>query len=688
MRTFVSTKWAPEPAHQSADTAPAMPGLAHLPALDGLRGLAVALVLAFHAGIAGARGGFLGVSVFFTLSGFLITRLLLAEHARQRTIDLRAFWGRRFRRLLPASLLCLAGVLVFGFTAATADQRLRLPGDVIAALFSVANWHFVLARLGYVAVVGHPSPVEHFWSLAIEEQYYLLFPPLLLLVLSREPRFGHRRDLQRHTGLMVVLSVAIAGSIVAGIALFHQGGSPTRAYYDSTVRASELLVGCFLAVLMHRRATVHGQQGRVGLAIASVCALVALGVVWSTFSIATPLLYRGGLAAHALLVAVVITAAAQPLSPMSRLFGIGPLRALGRISYGVYLFHWPIFLWLDPATSKLPWAGVQAARLALTITAAAVSYHLVEMPVRRRPRGTNRHLLVALPATALTLGLVAFMLPGGGRSGNTAEAGLRAAVRHAPVRSAIAPRLPRSTPARPVRLNIAGDSLGLQFLALLQDWTVVFPGRITLVGSTAAPGCGLLEGGDLPPRDESVRLHNPACRDVLARNQRNLDDHPADVVLAVAGVWDVADRRFAGETQFRHPGDPVFDNHVVLEYQRLIDLWRSRGAAVVWAKWPCIRPAPFIDGGPLPSGFDPGRLQYLNHHLLARVAAMNPTVRFVDLSRSLCPARVFRAKTSEGKALRTPDGLHLAAEGGALARDQVVPELLGASAGRPRHRPD
>lgn len=680
MSTFVPTKTAPVSAARSGETVQTAPGLVHFPALDGLRGLAVALVLAFHAGIARARGGFLGVSVFFTLSGFLITRLLLSEHARRGSIDLRAFWGRRFRRLLPASLLCLAGVIVFGFTVATADQRLRLPGDVASALFSVENWHFVLSRLGYVAVVGHPSPVEHFWSLAIEEQYYLLFPPLLFLVLGRGSGSGHRPGPQRNTALIAGLSMAVAGSIVAGVALFHPGGPSARAYYDSTVRASELLVGCLLAVVLHRRGPVQARQGRVGLAIASVCALVALGVVWSTFSVGTEVLYRGGLAVHALLVAVLITAAAQPLNPMARLFGIAPLRALGRISYGVYLFHWPIFLWLDPARSTLPWAVVQMARLALTVTAAAVSYNLLEMPIRRRPKGANRHLVVALSGTAATLGLVAFMLPLDTHSSDAAEANLRALVRHAPRRSGIALHPPPPPLRRAVRLIVAGDSFAAQLLFVLGDWSFFFPDRMQVVGDTAEPGCGLLEEGRLPPRDNSIRLDNPACRDVIQRNRDELAQDRPNVILVVTGLWDVADRQFAGDTKFRRPGDPVFDDHVVFQYQRLIDLWRSHDLPVLWAKWPCIRPAPLLDGGPLPSGFDPARLRYLNERLLPRVAAMNPSVHFVDLSRSLCPDGVFRAKTSDGKELRGPDGLHLGAEGGALARDQLLPELFRLAA--------
>jgi peptidoglycan/LPS O-acetylase OafA/YrhL len=155
--------------------------LSHLPGLDGLRGVAVVVVLAFHAGFERMVGGYLGVSTFFTLSGFLITSLLINESRRTGSVALRTFWGRRFRRLLPASLATLAGVvLLFGPFVATADQRVTMKGDVLSALFDVANWHDILTGNSYAQLFSSPSPVLHFWSLSIEEQFYLFFPVVLV----------------------------------------------------------------------------------------------------------------------------------------------------------------------------------------------------------------------------------------------------------------------------------------------------------------------------------------------------------------------------------------------------------------------------------------------------------------------------------------------------------------------------
>jgi peptidoglycan/LPS O-acetylase OafA/YrhL len=158
--------------------------LPHHAGLDGIRGLAVVAVLAYHGGFGWARGGYIGVSVFFTLSGFLITTLLLAEHRRDGRVGLRAFWGRRFRRLLPAAVVALVGVCLFSLTVATPGQRRGIHADVLAALAYVANWRFVFKDVSYGDLFDEPSPVLHFWSLAIEEQFYVFFPLLVVAVLA------------------------------------------------------------------------------------------------------------------------------------------------------------------------------------------------------------------------------------------------------------------------------------------------------------------------------------------------------------------------------------------------------------------------------------------------------------------------------------------------------------------------
>lgn len=371
------------------------PTIRHVPALDGLRGLAVIAVVAFHAGIVGADGGYLGVSAFFTLSGYLITSLLLAEHDRDGRVSLRAFWTRRFRRLLPAALATIAGVVVAARFLADSGQLADLRGDVLAGIGYVANWRFVLEERSYAELFTGPSPLQHLWSLAIEEQFYVLFPLLTVGLL----RLGRGR---RHVlgSALVVLSVA---SVLWSAHLAGLSGGTTRAYYDTGARAVELLAGALLAVVLagrvERLERYRRSASRVGAA-----ALVLVLAAWSTVAQDDPRLHQGLLAAHALLVVAVLVAAHVP-GPVRTLGSSAPLRLVGRVSYGVYLVHWPVFVWLDADRAGVDGPALLVLRLGVTAGLAAVSYHLVEQPIRRRTVPIDRRgLAVALSSVVVVIG--------------------------------------------------------------------------------------------------------------------------------------------------------------------------------------------------------------------------------------------------------------------------------------------
>jgi peptidoglycan/LPS O-acetylase OafA/YrhL len=332
------------------------------PALDGIRALAVIAVLLFH-GEAGAPGGFLGVSVFFTLSGYLITSLLLAEHARTGTIGLREFYARRLRRLMPAAFVCFALVLALG-PWWTATQRRDLPGDLLAALLDVANWRFAFADTSYQELfIGAPSPVAHFWSLAIEEQFYLVLPLIATVALRRSRR------------TLALTAWTLLGASIAATVLT----SDRDLVYNGThTRAAELLFGVVLAMLPLRRRSVQ----RV-LRVASPVALAALIVVVLKATVADSWLYDGGLVFVGLTSAILVGGVAHG-GPLARVLGNPTLAAVGRISYGLYLFHWPIFLVLSESRVGVGGAPLLVLRLAASFAAAAVSYRILELPVRHR----------------------------------------------------------------------------------------------------------------------------------------------------------------------------------------------------------------------------------------------------------------------------------------------------------------
>lgn len=370
------------------------------PALDGVRAVAVGAVVLFHAGPTAARGGFLGVSLFFTLSGFLITRLVLFEHDRTGRIDLAAFWGRRVRRLAPAAMLCLALVLIASVLIGDGAHSRQISGDIVGAALNVANWRFIAADASYGDLFSQwQSPVLHFWSLAIEEQFYFVFPVLLSLVIRA----------RRLWVLPLVLVAFAAASVLASLTT----SDVDLAYYGTQTRMAELLIGALLAVVTLRKPwTVMGRRFRLGSQyIAAVCLVIA-GWLATTTNEADPWLYSGGFAAVAILVWCPIILAATTPGFLERLLSARPLVAIGRRSYGIYLFHWPVLALATPAVTHLN--GWQWRCLQVFITAALTefSYRLVERPVRsRRVLDSASTLRIAALATVAGVVVAAIALP-------------------------------------------------------------------------------------------------------------------------------------------------------------------------------------------------------------------------------------------------------------------------------------
>ena len=357
--------------------------LGYRPALDGLRALAVAAVVAYHLGYGWARGGFLGVDVFFVLSGFLITTLLLDDHQRHGRLRLGRFWGRRARRLLPALAVVLVAVsLAVRFLAP--DQGWRIRGDLLAAAAYVSNWRLVFTHQSYFQAMGRPPLLQHLWSLAVEEQFYLLWPLVMAVGLRRTNRLRLAAG-----ALMVAL-----GSTILMAGLFHPGADPSRVYYGTDTRLAALLVGAALACLWPRNSARRlarldpGQSRRravrATLDVAGLAALGGLVLCVARLDEFQPRLYRGGFLAVALLAAVVVgLGAVRPPSLVARLLATRPLVWLGKRSYAVYLWFWPVFMLTRPyADVSFDGPPLLALRLGLTVGLAAASYRLVEQPIR------------------------------------------------------------------------------------------------------------------------------------------------------------------------------------------------------------------------------------------------------------------------------------------------------------------
>jgi peptidoglycan/LPS O-acetylase OafA/YrhL len=417
---------------------------AHHPGLDGLRGAAVAAVLLFHGGFSWARGGYLGVSTFFTLSGFLITGLLVTEYAERGQIHLAGFWARRFRRLLPAQLAALLGVACFALWVADRDQLRQIRLDALATLAYGANWRFVQSGQSYLDLFRAPSPLLHEWSLAIEEQYYLVFPLIVAGVLAWTR--GRRR------ALAVVLGALTLGSLGMALAL---RADITRVYYGTDTRVGELLLGGLLAIWATRPGVDLAGRRRPILAALGLGAAAATVVAWSTVDQTTAWLYRGGFAAYGVLSTIVVAAAVAP-GPLRAVLAWTPLRALGLVSYGVYLYHWPIYLWLAPHRTGLGPAALFALRIGVTLVISIASYVWLEQPIRRGAlRG--RALAVALTSVALVAMVILGSTIPPPPPGRLAAEDANAAT--ASTTSAFGGVIRQASATEPVRILILGDSV-------------------------------------------------------------------------------------------------------------------------------------------------------------------------------------------------------------------------------------
>jgi peptidoglycan/LPS O-acetylase OafA/YrhL len=368
---------------------PVRAGQRYVPGLDGLRALAVLAVIAYHEQFSWAPGGLLGVGVFFTLSGYLITTLLLGQWSADGRLHLRRFWLGRARRLLPALFVMLAVVTAW----VTLTDRVRLAslrGAVAAAATYSSNWYAVVQQQSYFARFAPPGPLDHLWSLAVEEQFYLVWPSLLLvglLLLRKQPEGGVVRSVSVARWLTLPTLAMAAASALAMATLYQPGLDPTRVYEGTDTRAFGLLVGAALAMACAGRHPERaGRGGRLALDAGGLAGLVVIGLLIWRLGQYSPFVYRGGLVLLSAATAVVVAAVACPGSLVGLILAWRPLRWIGVRSYGIYLWHYPVIVLTTPpsAGEDLPRA---AAQIAASVVLAALSWRFIEEPVRHGALG-------------------------------------------------------------------------------------------------------------------------------------------------------------------------------------------------------------------------------------------------------------------------------------------------------------
>lgn len=457
--------------------------MAHLRSLDGLRGVAVLAVVVFHFAPSVAPGGFLGVDVFFVLSGFLITSLLVKEWEARERVALGAFWARRARRLLPALLLLLVVVLLYELATEPGFIVHRVATDGLSALTYVANWHFITTDQPYVQQIAAqaPGPLHHVWSLAIEEQFYLVWPLVVVglsaVVKARSRRLGRRRRVLRRT-LVGTLLVLASVSLLWMVNLYEPGEDPSRVYFGTDTHGFPLMIGAVLGAMSAGEPVVAGRGRAVLAALGAVLAAALVGAM-ATVGTDSDWLYQGGYGLVALSMALVLAGAVQPGRNLLRsLLETRAFVGLGIISYGVYLWHWPAFIWITEANSGLRGPALFVVRSAVTVGVALASYFVVERPIRAGwlPRWGMRPGLV--PAAAVTcvallmlVPTVAFPsvaeLPAAGTVDFDATAAAR--YRDAPRCDETAPDpAPLNVDGHRVRVQLVGNSFALEMAECLR----------------------------------------------------------------------------------------------------------------------------------------------------------------------------------------------------------------------------
>jgi peptidoglycan/LPS O-acetylase OafA/YrhL len=347
----------------------------YVPALDGLRAVAVVAVLVYHASLGWLKGGFLGVEVFFVISGYLITLLLVSEHEKTGGIGFRRFWFRRARRLLPAvyMLLLVVSITVVLFVR---DQALRTRGDVAAGLTYTTNWYLISSGTSYFDSFGRPPLLRHLWSLAVEEQFYLVWPLLLALLL-----WVCRRRPER---MAIPMLAMVAGSTLL-MAVLYDPVDPSRVYYGTDTRAGGLILGALLALFWRPAYLKRGGVAARGpaLDVVGIGGLAVLGIVMMTVGDQDAFLYRGGFLVVGLATVACIAMATHPRSKTAKVLGLAPIVWIGTRSYAIYLWHWPVYVLTRPGID-VPWSASEtfAVRLILTGVLAELSYRLIERPIR------------------------------------------------------------------------------------------------------------------------------------------------------------------------------------------------------------------------------------------------------------------------------------------------------------------
>jgi peptidoglycan/LPS O-acetylase OafA/YrhL len=618
-------------------------GLEHMPGLDGLRGVAVAAVIIYHFEPSWLPGGFIGVDVFFVLSGFLISSLLLRERKMTGTVDAARFFVRRLRRLMPALLLLLMALAVYAATWADPVELSRLRRHGFGTITYVSNWIFIADGTTYTDIVVGTSPLRHVWSLAIEEQLYVV----LALGVIGTAALGSADGLRKRFGIVAGLLAVASAAWMAWLSI--GGASTERTYFGTDTRAHAMLVGAVIGAMLFGRPaadrTVVRYGGWAGLVVLAVAARIgAEDARW---------LHQGGFLLVALAAgAVVVACASNP--GMRTAFSVRPLVLVGTLSYGLYLWHWPVLVVFDQQRTGLDGFSLTLLRLAISVAAATASYALVERPIRAGALGRRWGRGAAVPA-AMTIALVVAVFARATAVPSTSVVTFEADA----VENPLVPSTFQQSTERPaddalvsggavapttivmadaVRVAVLGDSVlhtiiggevsavGLQFTEWASDQTTFDPQQVE-VTSIAKPACSFLPG--------EIAVLEPNGSYNHASMERFCGDWRAELGGALASV-DVVAVHLTNDLEDRWIDGELFEFGTRAYFELLgsflDELYFRTSAAnvpmLLVASAPRMEPS-WTD--------DPGQREAMVATFYEQWASTRPDVSTVDMGTLVCP---------------------------------------------------
>jgi peptidoglycan/LPS O-acetylase OafA/YrhL len=610
--------------------------LTYQPGLDGLRAVALLSIFVVHSHIGWAPGGFLAVSTFFTLSGFLIMALLVKERDGRGRIDLVAFWQRRARRLLPASLLAVLLIAIITVFLGDYRQIDLIGGDVVSTLAYVANWRFILQETTYAGEFGGQSPLLHFWSLAIEEQFYLLFPLVMAAAMTWSANW------RRSAAIVLVLGIGL--SLAMGIIASGSDVTVDRLYFRTDIRAGELLVGALfglwwmgpgrtLSAALHRLIRIGG----------AALLFVMVGMI-ATSDYRERFWYQGGLIAYSLITVAVILAAVESHGLVRKLLSWPPLVYVGVVSYGAYLVHWPLFMWLYTETA-VPGAVRLIGGTAVAIALAALSHHLLELPIREKRFAARPMIGFGISTASLAIAVALATSHFADPEATPLETAAKE-VRTVPALSAAAP-------SEAPTIGVFGDStallltLGLAYYDDKDKAIRVGQGWSDLGCTPSAPAYFILSGKE--------EASNSKCDGWVQKWRAASDAGQLDAAVVQFGPWEVRETRMPGADSFSVIGeDPARDALIAERITEGLNALAKTPLVIIMTS-PYIEPGRRNGRPPMEKqpDADPARMDHLNK-IIVEVAERYPNVAVVDLA-------AWVNSSKEDRRLR-PDGVHFTRE--------------------------